>query len=615
VTAGRELPLGAVYGGDGRTSFNVWAPRAQRVEVRLVAPREALVPLERDALGYHTGRLEDAPPGTRYLYRLDGATERPDPATRLQPDGVHAASEVVDPRFAWRAAPPALALRDYVIYEIHVGTFTPAGTFATIVARLDALEELGVTAIELMPVAQFPGKRNWGYDGVNPFAVHAAYGGPDELKRLVDECHQRGLAVVLDVVYNHLGPEGNYLAAYAPYFTDRYRTPWGEAVNFDGPGSDEVRRYFVDHALEVVTDFRVDALRLDAVHAIVDPSARPFLEELADAVHRRGAELGRTIPVIGESDRNDPRLAVPPERGGVGLDALWNDDFHHALHALLTGERRGYYEDFGTVDQLGRAMREGFVYAGERSRFRQRRHGRPSTELQAHQLVVFAQNHDQVGNRPRGARLSGLVSFEQLKLAAGVVLLAPGVPLLFMGEEYGEPAPFPYFVSHGDPDLLAAVRRGRREEFAGLMGAEEPPDPGDEGTFRSAVLDFELRRHEPHRALWELHRELLRLRRTLPELARGDTRQLVALTLAGHDALVVRRSDGGVRTAVIYHFGAAAKTVPAPLPAGHWRRLLDSADEQWLGPGAVSPAEVESSETAQLRVGPTSFVVYRSEGP
>lgn len=340
--------LGAIYLGDGRCRFRVWAPFSQRVQVHIIAPQDRVVPLARDSWGYHQGMVEGAEPGSLYLYLLDGGKERPDPASRSQPQGVHGPSEVVDPTFPWEdGAWSGLPLRDYVIYELHVGTFTPEGTFEAVIPHLDYLRDLGVTAVELMPVAQFPGGRNWGYDGVYPFAVQDSYGGPSGLKLLVDACHQRGLAVALDVVYNHRGPEGNYLGDYGPYFTERYRTPWGHALNFDGADSDDVRRYFVENALFWVTEYHVDALRLDAVHAILDHAPRTFLEDLAEAVHEQAERLNRRVYLMPESSANDARLIRSRELGGYGLDAQWNDDFHHALHTLLTGERQGYYQDYG----------------------------------------------------------------------------------------------------------------------------------------------------------------------------------------------------------------------------------------------------------------------------
>ncbi|MGH2689592.1 MAG: malto-oligosyltrehalose trehalohydrolase, partial [Actinomycetota bacterium] len=437
------------------------------VEVHLLGERERTVALEPGDEGWFRGVVDDVRPGDRYLLRLDGGVERPDPASRYQPEGPHGPSEVVDPSAfewtdeAWR--PPAF--EDMVVYEVHPGTFSPEGTFAGIAARLDHLVDLGVNALEIMPVAQFPGERNWGYDGVGLYAVQNSYGGPDGLRALVDACHARGVAVVLDVVYNHLGPEGNYLDEFGPYFTDRYSTPWGRAVNYDGPYSDEVRVFFLENARYWFLDFHVDGLRLDAIHGIFDASAHPFLQELAAETTGLEEEMGRQFPLIAESDLNDVRIIRPRERGGYGLDAQWSDDFHHSVHALLTGERNGYYQDYGTPDHLVRALNHGFVYSGQRSVYRKRRHGNEPDDIEPSQLVVSIQNHDQVGNRMMGERLTGLVGFERLKLAAGLLLLSPSVPLLFMGEEYGETAPFLYFVSHTDAELSELVRKGRTEEF------------------------------------------------------------------------------------------------------------------------------------------------------
>jgi maltooligosyltrehalose trehalohydrolase len=603
--------LGALYLGEERCSFRVWAPRAQRVEVRLVAPGQRTISLERGDGGYHEGRAERVSPGALYFYRLDGDKERPDPASRFQPQGVHGPSQVVDPRFSWDDVswfgPP---LRDYIIYELHVGTFTPEGTFAGVIPQLAPLKELGITVLELMPVAQFPGTRNWGYDGAYPFAVQNSYGGPDGLKRLVSACHQLGLAVCLDVVFNHLGPEGNYLADFAPYFTDRYRTPWGQAVNFDGPDSDEVRRFFIENALSWVTEFHVDALRIDAVHAILDFSAKPFLQELAEAIHAEAERLNRRIYLIPESDLNDTRLIRTPEVGGFGLDAQWNDDFHHALHTLLTAERMGYYDDFGEIRHLVKAFREGFVYSGEYSPYRRRRHGNSSRSLPAHRFVVFTQNHDQVGNRLRGDRLDHLVSFEARKLAAGVVLLSPFIPLLFMGEEYGDTAPFEYFVSHSDPGLIEAVRRGRREEFAAFRWQGVPSDPQDEATFLRAKLNHELSRRGDHRVLLEFYREVIRVRKELPALSHVSRELLEVKGLERERVLVLRRWSDSEEAGAIFHFGRAEAALKVPLPQGHWHKLLDSAAAQWNGPGSGAPRMLDSDGEISLTLPPWSWVLY-----
>jgi maltooligosyltrehalose trehalohydrolase len=606
-----ERGLGALYLGEERCSFRVWAPRAQRVEVRIVAPDQRILPLRTGDGGYHQAVAEGVGPGALYFYRLDGKKERPDPVSRFQPQGVHGPSQVVDLRFPWDD--PSwfgLPLRDYIIYELHVGTFTAEGTFAAVIPRLEQLKELGITVVELMPVAQFPGSRNWGYDGTYPFAVHNSYGGPDGLKRLVNACHQRGLAVVVDVVFNHLGPEGNYLADFAPYFTDRYRTPWGPAVNFDGPHSDEVRRFFVENALSWVTEFHVDALRIDAVHAILDFSAKPFLQELAEAIHGRAERLNRRIYLIPESDLNDTRLIRAPEVGGFGLDSQWNDDFHHALHSLLTGERTGYYEDFGEIRHLVKACREGFVYSGEYSPYRRRRHGNSSRSLPAHRFVVFAQNHDQVGNRLRGDRLTHLVSLEALKLAAGVVLLSPFIPLLFMGEEYGETAPFEYFVSHSDPGLIEAVRRGRREEFAAFRWEGVPSDPQDEATFLRAKVNHELRWQGDHRVLFEFYRELMRLRKELPALNRPSLELLEVDGLERKRVLVLLRRSDSEEAGAIFHFGRDEAALDVPLPRGRWHKLLDSAAPRWNGPGSAGPETLDCEGEASLTLAPWSWLLY-----
>jgi maltooligosyltrehalose trehalohydrolase len=607
--------LGATYLGDGRCAFLVWAPHAREVAVRLVAPREQRVALAAGADGYHGGVVEDVAPGARYFYVLDGQKERPDSAARYQPDGVHGPSEVVDPgAFAWSDAGWfGIPRRQLVIYELHVGTYSEAGTFEALVPHLDGLRDLGVTAIELMPVAQFPGSRNWGYDGVYPYAVQASYGGPEGLRRLVDACHARGLAVLLDVVYNHLGPEGNYLRDFGPYFTDVYHTPWGAALNFDGPASGAVRRYFVENARYWLREYHLDGFRLDAVHAILDRSAVPFLEELGEAVHAEGERLGRRVHVIAESDLNDARLIRPRVVGGYGLDGQWSDDFHHALHALLTGERDGYYQDFGRLEDLARALRDGYAYADRYSRFRQRRHGNTAWACSADQFVICAQNHDQIGNRAAGERLTALTDFAGLKLAACAVCLAPFLPLLFMGEEYGEPHPFQYFVSHSDAALVEAVRRGRRAEFAAFHQADAVPDPQDEATLRASRLQHALRDEGPHRALYDLYRELLRLRRELPALADLRRDRLAVIAEEPDGLLLLRRWTETEEVAVLMFFGSASATLAAPIPAGRWEKVLDTADARWQGEGGAVPAALDSPGRVDLTLRPREAVVFVGE--
>ena len=609
-----EKRLGADYLGGGRCCFTVWAPFTDKVEVRLVSPRESILELERDEQGYHQGIVEGVEPGNLYLYRLSDGKECPDPASRFQPQGVHGPSQIVNPDFSWNDHSwIGLPLRDYIIYELHVGTFTPEGTFEAIIPHLQNLKNLGITAVELMPVAQFPGSRNWGYDGTYPFAVQNSYGGPDGLKHLVNGCHQVGLAVVLDVVYNHLGPEGNYLADFGPYFTDRYRGPWGHPVNFDGPYSDEVRRYFIENALHWLVEFHFDGLRLDAVHGILDFSAQPFLQQLALEVNHSTGSLNRQVYLIPESDLNDTRLIRSRELGGFGLDAQWNDDFHHSLHTLLTGEQTGYYQDFGRLHHLVRAFSEGYVYSGDYSHYRKRSHGNSSRSIAAEQLIVFAQNHDQVGNRAQSERLSQLVSFEAQKLSAGVVLLSPFIPLLFMGEEYGETAPFYYFVSHSDAGLIEAVRRGRREEFTAFRWEGEPPDPQGEATFLQCKLDPELRFQGQHEILYRFYGELIRLRRESPPLKVLDKGRLEVTGLEEKKALLWRRWTEEQQMAAVFHFGKQARSFSLPLPEGHWRKQLDSADSIWGGPGSTVSSEVVSDGKISLSLPAESFVLFVGE--
>jgi len=589
--------LGAVPLGGGRTSFRVWAPRAERVRLRLLAGGDPgrVRDLRREPRGYWRLIVEDAPPGTRYLLRLDDGPELPDPASRSQPLGVHGPSAVVARDFPWTDADwRGPLLEEYVFYELHVGTFMPAGTFDAVIPQLDRLRALGVTCVEIMPVAQFPGERNWGYDGVFPFAAQASYGGPEGLRRLVNACHAHGLAVCLDVVYNHLGPEGNYTPEFGPYLNARYRTPWGGAMNFDDAGSDEVRRFFLENALGWIVDFHVDALRLDAVHAIVDTTATPFLQELADAAHRVADRVGRRVYLVAESDLNDPRLLLPPELGGYGLDAQWCDDFHHSLHVLLTGERDGYYQDFAGVADLARAIRNGYVFTGQHSRYRGRRHGASPRALPARRFVVYAQNHDQVGNRARSDRLATLVDFDSLKLAAAAVCLSPFLPLLFMGEEYGEKAPFLYFVHHGEPRLIEAVRQGRKAEFAAFDWQSDPPDPQGAETFEAARLRPALRSDEQHRVLAAFYTELLRLRRQVPALARLSKDELDAIPLEESRALYVRRGCELEEAVLLLHFGESGAELNLPLPPGQWRVVLDSAADRWSGERAAAGDEPQA---------------------
>jgi maltooligosyltrehalose trehalohydrolase len=609
-----ESRLGATYLGNGRCQFIVWAPVIQKVEVHIVSPKELIAPLVRDVQGYHQAIVQGVEPSCLYFYRLDSKKERPDPASRFQPRGVHGPSQVVDSHFPWEDQNwPGLPLEEYIVYELHVGAFTREGSFDAIIPYLDELKDLGITAVELMPVGQFPGNRNWGYDGAYPFAVQDSYGGPEGLKRLVNTCHQKGLAVVLDVVYNHLGPEGNYIADFGSYFTDRYKTPWGAGLNFDGPYSDEVRRFFIENAVYWLTEFHIDALRLDALHAILDISSYPFLEELSVAFHKQMEQLKRKAYLIGESAANNARLIRPRELGGYGLDAQWNDDFHHSLHVLLTSEQNGYYQDYGQLQDLVKAFQEGFVYSGQYSHYRQRRHGVSSRDIPAHQFVVFGQNHDQVGNRADSERLSKLVSFEALKLAAGAILLSPFVPLVFMGEEYGETAPFPYFVSHSEPALIEAVRRGRREEFDTFEWQSELYNPQDETTFLAAKINHKLREEGQHQKLLELYKELIRLRKATPALACLSKDRMEVLGYEKERIIFIRRWDENNEAIVAFNFSDRQTSVVLPFPSGLWHRRLDSAEERWQGKGSIAPEQLSSKGETTVTLSPWAFGLFIKE--
>lgn len=605
--------LGAIYRGNGLCQFRVWAPSAKKVEVHILTPNEQLIPLHQEKQGYHYGEAK-VEPGSLYLYCLDGDKELPDPASRYQPKGVHGPSQVIDTTFDWSdQCWYGLAKKDLIFYELHVGTFTPEGTFDTIIPHLEHLKNLGITAIEIMPISQFPGNRNWGYDGVYPFCVQNSYGKPGDLQRFVNTCHKYGLAVFLDVVYNHLGPEGNYLREYGPYFTDRYKTPWGDALNYDGPNSDEVRRFFIENAIYWIKDFHIDGLRLDAIHAIMDRSAYPFLKELNTAVHKQAEELNRRVYVIAESDLNDPRVIQPHIIGGYGLDGQWNDDFHHSLHSLLTKERDGYYKDFETIDNLAKAFRKGYVYTGQYSKYRQRRHGYELNPYDTSQLVVYSQNHDQVGNRAHGNRLSQLITFEDLKIAASVVLLSPFIPLLFMGEEYGETSPFQYFTSHSDPKLVEAVRKGRREEFTEFSQEKEVPDPQDEKTFLRSILNHELINHGKHHTLYELYKKLIQLRKEFPSLIDPNIKNMEVITYKEQKVLLILREDEKEKICIIFSFNSNPLTLNLAIPEGNWEKQLDSSEENWLGPGSSVPKNLTSPGNIKLYLNPKTSLMFKQE--
>ncbi|MFD4989324.1 malto-oligosyltrehalose trehalohydrolase [Streptomyces sp. NPDC058374] len=575
--------------------FEVWAPEKNEVALEVSGERR---PMERDASrpGWWAAQAP-AGDGTRYGFAVDGGPVLPDPRSRRQPDGPDGLSAVVDhDAYEWRVPWPGRGLPGAVLYELHVGTFTREGTLDAAADRLDALAALGVTHIELMPLCPFPGVHGWGYEGVSLWAVHEPYGGPAALKRFVDAAHERGLGVVLDVVHNHLGPSGNYLPAFGPYFTDTHHTPWGAAVNLDAPGSDEVRAFLVESALAWLRDYHLDGLRLDAVHALCDTRATHFLEELSEAVSALSRDLGRPLFLIAESDLNDPRLITPRDQGGLGLQAQWNDDFHHALHTSLTGEAAGYYADFAEqpLRALAKTLTGGFFHDGTYSSFRGRGHGRPldRSRISAHRLLGYAQTHDQIGNRAQGDRLAGSLPPGLLACAAALVLTGPFTPMLFMGEEWGARTPWQFFTDHTDPGLAEAVRQGRRREFAAHGWAEKDiPDPQDPATRDRSCLDWSEREREPHRHLLEWHRTLIALRRARPDLLDAD---LAAVRVAFDEQarwFAFRRGD--IRVAL----NLGEEPAAVPLGCGALRTLAAWDDSVSLDADGL------------LRLGPRSAVV------
>ncbi len=607
------MKTGAHYSSSGACEFTVWAPARKSVSLHVVYPVDQLIPLQKDPDGFWKTIRNSIHPGTRYFYQLDGVLERPDPASHYQPEGVHGPSEVVNHEFPWSDDLwVGLPLSDLVMYEMHIGTFTPEGTFEAARGRLRELASIGVNAVSLMPVAAFPGERNWGYDGAYPFAVHHAYGGPAGLKHFINACHGCGIAVFLDVVYNHLGPEGNYLADFAPYFTHRYQTPWGDAINYDERYSENVRGYFLENALYWLKEYHVDGLRLDAVHGIFDKSVQHILSELSEVVEKFSVLSGHIHYLVAESDSNDPILIRPRKSGGYGIDAQWCDDFHHSLHALLTRERRGYYVDFGTIENLKKSFEEGFVYSGQFSAFRKNPHGISSRDVPAAGFIVFSQNHDQVGNRASGNRLSTLVDFEALKLAAGAVFVSPYIPLIFMGEEYCEEAPFFYFVDHSDQALNKAVREGRVREFKSFAWEVEPPDPQDPATFLESRISWQKRGSGKHKVMLDFYRLLISLRKSIPALSHLSKDGMFAVVEPGHDILTVRRQFRESFIVCVMNFERESVHVVLNFPSGAWHKRLDSSETVWMGPGTGLPETIEG-ETAVL-MKPLSLVLYERKG-
>lgn len=596
--------------------FRVWAPEKDSVQLHVVFPFDQFFPMKKDAWGFFTVSIDNPGSPLRYFYQLEEGEEFPDPASRFQPEGVHGPSETVDHHaFTWQDAEwKGLPLEDTILYELHVGTFTPEGTFEAIIPRLDALKEVGINAIELMPVAQFPGSRNWGYDGVYPYAVQASYGGPEGLKKLVDACHQKGIAVWLDVVYNHIGPEGAYFSPYGPYFTNTYCTPWGDAINYDGEWSDGVRDYFSDNALYWFEQFHIDGLRCDAVHTVFDNGAVHFWQLTSEKVKALEEKLGRALHLVAESDLNSPKVIKSPEEGGYGFDGQWLDDFHHALYVKLNPADKDRYYDFGTMAQVVKAYNEGFVHSGEWVKFRKRKHGTSSKGIPGNRFVAFNLNHDQVGNRAGGERLCMLVNFDRVKIAAAALLLAPYVPMLFMGEEYGDETPFFYFVSHSDKDLIKAVQEGRKEEFKDYGFDAEIPDPQDEQTFLRSKMHWQKREAPDHRVLLKWHKALIGLRRThetLKNFSKDDCRAEVI----HEDAFYLLRNAAEGDEKLICYFNLSEKECKVAIPGDleGSKKLLDSKAAEWQEESKEQqqPSHpMTLDKTGSLSLLPLSVVVY-----
>lgn len=609
------MRIGALYQGNESCLFRVFAPKADRVSLELTGSSGEFRPLQKQAKGYWEALVEGVPPGELYRLRINDGEARPDPASCYQPEGVHGPSQVWDHgTFKWTdQAWQGFPLDESIIYEIHPGTFTPEGTLEAVASKLPHLKDLGVNTVEIMPVNQFSGQRNWGYDGAYPFAVQNSYGGPDGLKRLVDACHANGIAVILDVVYNHMGPEGNYLKEFAPFFNDHYRTPWGSAINFDAEFSDEVRDFFIQNALYWLRDFHIDGLRLDATHQMYDMSARHFLAELDQRVKEFSNRHGRQRHLIAESDLNDPGILAGKEAGGYGMHAQWLDDFQHCVDTMLRGEQSPYRLDYGSPQQFMKANREGFVYSGEYCPSRGRRFGASSASRPPDEFIVFIQNHDQVGNRPLGERFNELVGYEAYKLAAGAMLLSPYIPMLFMGEEYAESNPFQFFADYCEPDLAKAVSEGRKQEFALLHCSEEVPDPCAPETFQRSKLDWSRKESGKHRTILEFYRELIAIRKALPSLRRLCRE---GLEVGGHGLAfsMLRRSygTGDVETGETFclmNFGAEAVKMPAPIRDGNWELVMNSSDARWGGPGPAAPQACKPGDVLDL--GAHAFQLYK----
>ncbi len=606
--------LGVNFHEKSSPTIKVWAPQVRKLTLEVAGKNK--IELVKMQYGFWQAACPGLKPGDRYMLKINNNNKFPDPASLSQPNGVHEASEAIDllsikkiKDHNWKG----LSTQELIIYELHVGTFSKAGTFREVAKKISYLKELGMNAIEIMPVASFPGNRNWGYDGVFPFAVQASYGGPAELAHLVKNCHKYGIAVILDVVYNHLGPEGNYLHAFGPYFTNKYHIPWGNAINFDDAWCDGVRQYFLENALMWLRDFHIDGLRLDAVHTIKDSSPKHFLQELSENVQLLNQKTGARHFLIGESELNDTRFINHQKNDGYGLDAQWCDDWHHSMHALVTGEQNGYYSDFGKLNHLTKSFNHAFVYNGNYSEYRKRIFGTPTTGLSGNKFVIFTQNHDQVGNRALGDRLSTLVDFETLKLTAAAMFFSPFIPMLFMGEEYAEDSPFLYFISHSDPQLIERVRKGRKREYRDFMKNATPPDPFDEDTFQKSKLKWNFNENRHKSQMLGFYKKCIELRKQYHLLKPGKRDNFQATEIKKDKVLLFSNHNFEMKITAIFNFSDQ----PVILKTDELydsKLLLYSAHKNWGGifPDHEKPLSF-LKENAELTLGKKSMVLYKSD--
>jgi maltooligosyltrehalose trehalohydrolase len=575
--------IGVNFNAAGEAQVLLWAPHADRVEI-LIPAKDRVVSLSGEGYGYWAVKTTALSPGDLYYFELDGSRQLADPASLSQPGELEGPSQAVDLSSEWTDHDwKNLPLSGYIIYELHTGTFTEEGTFKAIEEKLDYLLNLGITAVEIMPVAQFPGHRNWGYDGVFPFCVQGSYGGVRGLQHLVNACHNKGLAVILDVVFNHVGPQGNHFEDFGPYFTEKYRTPWGNAINFDDAWCDGVRQFYIENALMWLRDFHIDALRMDAVHAIKDFSPVHILEQIRQQVDILAQHTGRKYHLIVELDLNDTRFINPPGKGGFGMNAQWIDEFHHALRVCSGQKKQGYYADFNGVESLAKSYKDAYVYDGTYSNRRKRVFGVKTTDNTGDQFVVFSQNHDQVGNRMLGERTSQLVSFEMQKLLAGAVLVSPYIPLLFMGEEHAERNPFLYFVSHTDAKLADAVREGRKSEFEAFQDEAEAPDPLAEETFINSKVQWNLAGEQPHKTMFDYYKKLIAVRKSQKPLSVLNRKEVSVEYDTEAEVIILHRQYKLQDVICLMNFSRQRQSVQAPVYSPVWHKLIGSSDLQWGG--------------------------------